>query len=88
MSIKENGGNPFRFFLKPVFLTQAIANGIGSAAGGFAYAFAVPSVIISTLRGGAVLFATMSGGLYFKESGRFLKVFVAVGIICGLILLA
>jgi hypothetical protein len=79
--------NPLAFLLKPVFLLQAIASGFASAVGGFAYMFASPSVITTTLRGGAVLFSTLSGDFYFKEKRPLLKFLVALGIIGGLIFL-
>jgi hypothetical protein len=79
--------NPLKFLSKPVFLLQAVASGLSAVVGGFAYKFASPSIITTTLRGGAVLFSTLSGDLYFKEKRPLLKLLVAVCIIIGLLFL-
>lgn len=79
--------NPLAFLLKPIFLLQAIVSGLASAVGGFAYMFALPSVVTATLRGGAVLFSTLSGDFYFKEKRPLLKFLLALGIIGGLLFL-
>ena len=88
MAIYKAKENPVLFLAKPIFLLQACVNGLASAVGGFAYLFVPPSVATAILRGGAVLFSTLSGSFYFKEKKRLFKFAVAFGIVIGLVFLA
>lgn len=84
MAIYRAKENPILFLAKPIFLLQACVNGLASAVGGFAYLFVPPSVATAILRGGSVLFSTISGSFYFKEKRRLFKFAVALGIVAGL----
>ncbi len=79
--------NPFIFLKKPIFLAQAIFSGFSSVLGGFAYLFGSPSVIVTTLRGSAILFSTLSGDFYFKEKKLSTKLALSFSIVIGLIFL-
>ncbi len=87
MAIVKDKENPLKFILKPIFFLQAAASGFCAVFESFAYQFASPSVVIAILRGGAVLFSTLSGDIYFKEKRPLLKFLVAVCIIIGLLFL-
>ena len=79
--------NPILALKKPVFFLQASSSGFGDLLGSFAFTFASASVITTSQRSFAVLWALFSGNLYFheKELGR--KIFSLALIILGLILL-
>lgn len=79
--------NPILALKKPVFFLQASSSGLGDLLGSFAFIFASASIITTSQRSFAVLWALFSGNLYFheKELGR--KIFSLVLIILGLILL-
>ncbi|HEY9584293.1 MAG TPA: hypothetical protein VJI33_01830 [Candidatus Paceibacterota bacterium] len=87
MALFKAKENPFKFLLKPVFFLQAMAVGLASVIGSFAYLFLLPSIVIAVSRSSAVLFATLSGDFYFKENKPWLKLFIAIGIVIGLIFL-
>ncbi|MBI2108869.1 MAG: hypothetical protein HYT93_01625 [Parcubacteria group bacterium] len=80
--------NPVTFLLKPLFLGQSIAAGIGTIFISFAYLFGAASVITTVKRAAAILWAMLSGGVYFKEKGFFVKALSLLLIIIGLIFLA
>lgn len=80
--------NPLRFLQKPVFFAQSLAQGIGSALDSFAFGFGPASIILAAKRSSAILWATVSGNVYFKEKGLFLKLTLFSLFATGLILLA
>lgn len=80
--------NPFLFFRKPIFLIQSISDGAGGIVQSFAYTFAPASVILAAARSSAVLWAVLSGNLYFREQHILLKVGLLLATVIGLILLA
>ncbi len=80
--------NPFKLLRKSLFFTQSFAYGAGEIAQSFAMSFAPASIIIAAKRSSAVLWSLLSGNLYFKEKGLFIKLFIALLLVGGLILLA
>lgn len=79
--------NPISALKKPIFFLQASSSGLGNILGSFAYAFASASVITTSQRSFAVLWALFSGNLYFQEKELGRKIFSLALIILGLILL-
>lgn len=79
--------NPVLALKKPIFFLQASSSGLGDLLGSFAFTFASASIITTSQRSFAVLWALFSGNLYFheKELGR--KIFSLILIVFGLILL-
>ena len=79
--------NPLERLAHPLFFAQSFLMGIGSVIMSFAYAFGMPSVIASAKRALNILFAMLSGNIYFHEKGLWIKVlsFILIGV--GLILL-
>lgn len=79
--------NPLRFLVKRIFLAQSLSSGVAHVANSFAYLFASPSVIATAIRSFAVLFALLSGKLYFHERYFWLKAGLFLLIVLGLVLL-
>lgn len=79
--------NPFRFLGRRVFFAQSFSAGLAHVANSFAYLFASPSVIVTALRSFAVLFALLSGKLYFHEKYIALRSLVLLLVVVGLALL-
>ncbi len=79
--------NPILALKKPVFFLQASSSGLGDLFSNFAYTFASASVITTSQRSFAVLWALFSGNLYFQEKELGRKIFSLALIILGLILL-
>lgn len=75
-------------FLKPLYLLQAAAQGLGGVAESYAYSLAPASVILTAKRSAAVMCAISSSSLYFKERHILVKLFVFILLAGGLILLA
>lgn len=80
--------NPFTFLRRPVFALQSGASGLSSAVGSFAFLFAPAGVIVAALRGSAILFALVSGKMYFRERHFRIKLILFFVILAGLVLLA
>ena len=80
--------NPVQFLRKPLFLGQSVAAGIGTVFISFAYLFGAASVITTVKRAAAILWAMLSGNVYFKEKHFLLKLFSLLLIVIGLIFLA
>lgn len=70
--------NPLVLFSKPILFLQSAANGIASILGGFAYAFAPASVILTLERSTSVIWATLAGNIYFHERKFLFKIFMAL----------
>ena len=79
--------NPFRFLRQPVFLLQSVTEGISHVVLSFAYIFAPASVITAAKRALAILWAILSGNLYFREKQFFIKMVSFIIIAVGLVLL-
>lgn len=77
--------NPFALLAQPVFGLQVVLSGISTTLMSFAYLFAPASVITAAKRSFAVLWAMLSGNVYFREGHFVIKsicfAFVAVGIV-------
>lgn len=79
--------NPLKYFAKwPLFL-QSAAMGLTGVAGSFAMSFAPASIINTAERSSAILFATVSGNVYFKEKHVFIKLISLALIVAGLLML-
>lgn len=79
--------NPLRFLGRKIFLAQSFSAGFAHVANSFAYLFAPPSVVAAALRSFAVLFALLSGKLYFHERYFWMKASLFLLIVIGLVLL-
>ena len=79
--------NPIHLLFKPVFFVQAVSGGLASVFSSYAYSFAPASIITAAGRAFSVLFATLSGKLYFKERGFVIKLLLFCAIAGGLVLL-
>ena len=79
--------NPFSLMRRPAFFIQSLTHGIGHVILSFAYLFAPASVITSAKRSFSVLWATLSGNIYFKEKKLIVKLISFSLIIAGLVLL-
>lgn len=80
--------NPLRFLRRPIFLLQSVANGISAGVESFAMLFAPASVIFAAKRSSAILWAVLSGNLYFKEKHFVMKIIGLVFLAVGIVLLA
>ena len=83
----SEGDNPFRYLRKRVFFAQSFVSGLAEVISSFAYMFAPASVITAALRSSAVLFAMLSGKIYFHERHVVAKVTLFVIVVAGLLLL-
>ena len=79
--------NPFTFLRKGVFLGQSISSGLAHAIGAFAYLYGPASVITTAMRSFAVLFALLSGKIYFREQHFLIKISLFLLIVLGLVLI-
>lgn len=80
--------NPFPLLARPVFLLQSLASGGGSVLFSFAFLFGPASVIVTAKRSFVILWAMLSGNMYFHEKRLVIKVISLLLILAGLILLA
>lgn len=80
--------NPLRLMFKPVFFAQSVLMGLGGVMISMAYVFSAASVITSLKRASTVLFAVLSGRIYFREKKLLLKLVSYGLILAGLFLLA
>ena len=80
--------NPLQFLRKPIFFIQSATAGIGTVLISFAYLFAAASIITTVKRAAGILWAMLSGNVYFKEKHFLLKLFSLILIVVGLVLLA
>ena len=81
------GENPLYFLKKPIFLAQSLSEGVGVVLIGFAYLYAPASIITAIKRAAEVLWATVSGKMYFGEQKLLVKLAVFVCVAAGLVLL-
>jgi len=79
--------NPFRFLRQPVFLLQSVTEGISHVVLSFAYIFAAASVITTAKRALSILWAILSGNLYFREKHIGIKIIALIVIVIGFIFL-
>ncbi|HEV8601096.1 MAG TPA: hypothetical protein VGQ87_00670, partial [Patescibacteria group bacterium] len=79
--------HPFKMLGKKVFFAQSFAQGIGTIIESFAYLFAPASIIVSAKRSSSVLWATISGNLYFKERHILVKLSMFLLLTAGIILI-
>ncbi|KKW23307.1 MAG: hypothetical protein UY65_C0005G0009 [Parcubacteria group bacterium GW2011_GWA2_51_12] len=80
--------NPLAYLKNRLFLVQSLAAGAGYVMDSYAYVFAPASVILAAKRGAAVLWATISGNMYFRETNLLFKLAVAIMLTGGIVLLA
>jgi len=88
MAMTKANENPLRLMAKPIFFTQSLLMGVGGVAMSFAYLFSAASVISTAKRALSVLFAMLSGHVYFKEKKLWVKAMAFILIAVGLVLLA
>ena len=79
--------NPLSFLRKPIFVLQSVTSGLMSISS-FAFLFAPAAVITTALRASAILFAMISGKVYFHEKDIYLKSILFCALCVGLVLLA
>jgi len=79
--------NPFALLKKPIYVVQAGASGLSAISGSFSYLFGPASVIATAFRGFSLLFAILSGRIYFNEHHFLLRITLFVVICTGLVLL-
>lgn len=80
--------NPFQLLVRPVFFMQSFLMGIGGSVISFAYFFGSASVVAAAKRAFNILFAMLSGNIYFHEKKFWVKILSFFLIAVGLILLA
>lgn len=88
LSLIKDKRNPILYMKKPIFFIQSMAIGLGSVFGSFAYMFGAPSVITTAKRSFGLIFAMISGNLYFKEKKLVIKITAFAIILVGLVLLS
>lgn len=88
MARYKAGENPLLFLRRPLFLFQSLAAGLAEVLMSFAYLFGTASVITAAKRGLSVLFAILSGNLYFNERNLVAKLAIFLFLVVGLLLLA
>jgi len=88
MALVKAKENPLRLLMRPIFFTQSLLMGIGGVAMSFAYLFGAASVITAAKRAFNILFAMLSGHIYFKEKKLWIKVAAFLLITFGLVLLS
>ena len=80
--------NPFQFLKHKLFLGQGAFHGLASIFGAFAVALGNPGIAVTAERTSAVLVGIISGRNYFQEKKFGAKIFVALLLTGGLVLLA
>src|SRR3989344_6356998 len=80
--------NPWQFLKNPVYLGQSFSSAASHVLDSYAYVFAPASVILAAKRGAAVLWATISGNVYFRETHLLFKLAIAIMLTGGIVLLA
>lgn len=80
--------NPFKFLKRPLPFSQSIVQGIGGIFSSFAYGFAPASIIMAAERSSSIIWAVLSGNVYFHEKHLVTKLGILVLLIAGIILLA
>ena len=80
--------NPLSFLRRRVFFAQSAADGLAGVLESFALAFLPPSVFIAAKRSFAILWSTLSGGIYFHEKHVLVRALLVLVLVAGIILLA
>lgn len=88
MALTRAKENPLRLLAHPVFFMQSFLMGAGGSVMGFAYFFSTASVITAAKRAFNILFAMLSGRIYFHEKKLWVKILSFVLIVIGLVFLA
>lgn len=88
MALLVSKENPLRLFRKPVMLVQSSVMGIAGTLHTFAYLYGTASVITSATRAFSILYAIISGNVYFGEKKAWIKILSFLFILSGLVLLA
>lgn len=79
--------NSFKAIKKPLLFLQSSFMGLAGVTGSFAFSFAPTSIINTAERSLSILFAAISGNIYFHEKHFLIKIVSLTFIIAGLILL-
>ena len=85
MALVRAKENPFRLLRKPAIIFQSLSSGAASTLGGFSYAFAPASLILAVERSSSVLWAILSGNIYFHEAVLARKIIFGLFLIIGFI---
>jgi hypothetical protein len=88
LALYKTKENPIMFLTKPAFFLQSAFIGIGGTLESFAFGFGSASVITAAKRSSSILWALVSGKMYFKEQHIIFKMFIFLLIFTGLIFLA
>lgn len=80
-------GNPFKLLVKHPYASQSIAQGLAGVITSFAFVFAPASIIITAERSLTILWAVLSGKLYFKEKHTLVKIGIFIILGFGIYLL-
>lgn len=87
MAIRVGKENPLTMLFRRPFFAQSFAAGVGGVLISFAYLFAPASTITAAKRAVSVLWAIISGNIYFQEKHIGLKITLFVFVTVGIILL-
>ena len=87
MAMRVGHENPFVLLTQRAFFVQSFSAGIGGVLVSFAYLFAPASMVTAAKRAISVLWAIVSGNLYFEEKQLGLKIILFVCVSMGIILL-
>ena len=87
MALRLGHENPLRMLLKRPFFVQSFTAGIGGVLISFAYLFAPASTITAAKRAVSVLWAIVSGNIYFEEKHIGLKIALFLSVAAGMFLL-
>ena len=79
--------NPVRLLRQPIFFLQSFSMGASTVLVSFAYLFAPASVITTAKRSFAVVWAILSGNIYFHEKQILVKIISFILIAVGLVFL-
>ena len=80
--------NPLQFLSRPLSLLQSLSAGLGAVLFSFAYLFGAASVITAAVRALSVLWAILSGNIYFKEKNLAVKFAAFLFLVLGLALIS
>lgn len=79
--------NPFKLLIKQPYASQAITHGLGGVLTSFAFLLGPASIIVAAERSLAILWAILSGNIYFKEKHFLIKISIFLTLGVGLYLL-
>ncbi len=87
MSSLRSREHPLRLMWQPMLLAQSLAIGIGTVLGSFGFAYLPASIATTVSRSVALLWAVISGNLWFREKSMTLKIIAGAICVAGLVML-